>query len=704
MKKLFVICLLLISMTTHAQISSIFTEANAVNVNNDSNSIGSITGTRVDISSVSNGDGSYKIRATANTSEDGKVYINIPASTSEPHLLKFTAVESAGADGRLGQIRNSDNNYVNFKQISFDESTKEYSIVLNNLSETDFTLTFFLYYVTVGDYIEIDNISITPINQQNLELGNNIFAEANAANSTNDTNSIGSFTGVNTDITSESNGDGTYKLKATCNSTETGQLTLNFPASTTDPHLLKFTAAEGAGSDVRLTVGRNSNGGIYSIQSMNLNSISAKEYMVYIDGLDGTDFNATFYLYYAEVGDYIEIDDISIIPITSFSPPNSINQELYSTSNAANISNEVNATADWEAHGQTTVNSVTDIDGLSNYSIEITRGSSSGFNAAQITAISGLENGKEYNLIVRARKDVNNQSNGQINYWDGVVGNLSPFVINTTTYKDYVLTFTSDGSGFSFSAYGCSCDTVTDKIYISSISLKEVNPEAPTPATLSSTAQTDTTVDLNWSGATDDVAVTGYNIYQNGSLITTLGNVSTYQVTGLNASTAYNFTVTALDGTGNESVVSNAIAITTNTASGGNNGGSGSGVWSLNNQDVYYNNGNVGIGTNTVPTGYQLAVNGKIISEEIKVQLEVNWPDYVFSNAYKLPTLQEIEAYIQKHQHLPNIPSAKEVEKEGLQLGDMNAKLLEKIEELTLYIIQQEKRITHLEKLVKTNQ
>ncbi|GGD07570.1 hypothetical protein GCM10011368_06870 [Hyunsoonleella pacifica] len=70
-----------------------------------------------------------------------------------------------------------------------------------------------------------------------------------------------------------------------------------------------------------------------------------------------------------------------------------------------------------------------------------------------------------------------------------------------------------------------------------------------------------------------------------------------------------------------------------------------------------------------------------------------NWPDYVFTNDYKLPTLLEVEAYIKENGHLPNIDSAKEVEKNGVLLGEMNAKLLEKIEELTLYIIEQQKQI-----------
>ncbi|WP_440066368.1 hypothetical protein [Tenacibaculum discolor] len=114
------------------------------------------------------------------------------------------------------------------------------------------------------------------------------------------------------------------------------------------------------------------------------------------------------------------------------------------------------------------------------------------------------------------------------------------------------------------------------------------------------------------------------------------------------------------------------------------------------------NGGNVGIGTNHIPTGYKLAIAGKTITEEVKVQLQSNWPDYVFSKEYQLPTLQEVEQHIYKKGHLQNIPSAKEVAKDGgIELGEMNRKLLEKIEELTLYTIQQEKSINELKKIVK---
>ncbi len=104
--------------------------------------------------------------------------------------------------------------------------------------------------------------------------------------------------------------------------------------------------------------------------------------------------------------------------------------------------------------------------------------------------------------------------------------------------------------------------------------------------------------------------------------------------------------------------------------------------------------GNVGIGT-VDPGIWKLAVNGNIRAKEIKV--ETGWSDFVFYNDYKLPTLQEVENHINEKGHLKDIPSAKEVQENGIFLGEMDSKLLQKIEELTLYTIEQEKKIKRLE-------
>ena len=113
---------------------------------------------------------------------------------------------------------------------------------------------------------------------------------------------------------------------------------------------------------------------------------------------------------------------------------------------------------------------------------------------------------------------------------------------------------------------------------------------------------------------------------------------------------------------------------------------------------IFNENGNLGIGTDN-PNGWRLAVNGKIKAIEIKV--ETGLRDFVFCNDYNLPTLKEVENHINEKGHLKDIPSAKEVEKNGISLGEMNSKLLQKIEELTLYTIQQQKEIEELKSLVK---
>ncbi|MGP1994272.1 malectin domain-containing carbohydrate-binding protein [Zobellia laminariae] len=135
-------------------------------------------------------------------------------------------------------------------------------------------------------------------------------------------------------------------------------------------------------------------------------------------------------------------------------------------------------------------------------------------------------------------------------------------------------------------------------------------------------------------------------------------------------------------------------AANTNPGTGSGSGDSAS-LWSKTGSNISYESGNVGIGTEAI-SNYMLAVDGKVRSREVKVDVD-NWPDYVFNKNHNLPTLEEVKTHIEQKGHLINIPTAKEVEASGIELGEMNRLLLEKIEELTLYLIENNRKVQELE-------
>jgi hypothetical protein len=107
-----------------------------------------------------------------------------------------------------------------------------------------------------------------------------------------------------------------------------------------------------------------------------------------------------------------------------------------------------------------------------------------------------------------------------------------------------------------------------------------------------------------------------------------------------------------------------------------------------NNHLVVNKDGDVGIGTKTI--NYNLSVNGSIGCKELTVT-STGFADFVFEDDYKLPSLEEVDAYIQERKHLPGIPTEAEVLEKGINISEMSTKLVQKIEELTLYVIDLKK-------------
>ncbi|MCK9403723.1 MAG: hypothetical protein M0Q26_10030 [Chitinophagaceae bacterium] len=162
----------------------------------------------------------------------------------------------------------------------------------------------------------------------------------------------------------------------------------------------------------------------------------------------------------------------------------------------------------------------------------------------------------------------------------------------------------------------------------------------------------------------------------------------------------------SLDVNGDASIGTNLIvgtSVYTNTYTAGsssavnfkNSGGT--------NIITYLTDGNVGIGT--ISPSEKLSVNGNIRTKKLIVT-QTGWSDYVFGKNYKLRSLQNLEAFINQYKHLPEVPTAKEVETKGISVGDNQALLLKKIEELTLYVIdlknENKKQQTQIDRLLKT--
>ncbi len=200
-----------------------------------------------------------------------------------------------------------------------------------------------------------------------------------------------------------------------------------------------------------------------------------------------------------------------------------------------------------------------------------------------------------------------------------------------------------------------------------------------------------TSAQISWNESTDNISVAGYRIFVENSLLASTSD-TIYQISDLTAATGYEIIVVAFDDAGNVSTGDSLTFITLNAITYTDlNANNPDTDWNARN---FYAAGTVGIQTQP-DSVYLLSVNGAIRAKEIIV--ETGWADFVFEEDYPLPSLQEVEEHILKFGHLKDIPPAGEIARNGTNLGEISVKLLQKIEELTLYTIQLEKRLKALE-------
>jgi len=349
--------------------------------------------------------------------------------------------------------------------------------------------------------------------------------------------------------------------------------------------------------------------------------------------------------------------------------------ELYTDSNAASPSNESNDIAGWSSNQGVNLSSVSGSSYNGNYHLKI-ESTRNGWLRGEYAF--DAEIGKEYEIKIHAKH--NSQNNPGFYAWDGFAGFGDGQAITSTSWTEYSFNLTADKVRPIIRVYAGASRAVGgslpgDAVYIDNISIIEVGsePDNPTPPS----------GDSVWNSGTNGISY-------NGSVGIGTSNPKTKLDVMGDLQAEASITVTG-SGSGSYKVAMNAMS-------------DGYIVGRDNSFDEkfritakgnsYFNGGNVGIGVIN-PGSWKLAVNGKVRATEVKV--ESDWADYVFNDDYQLPTLQEVEQHIEDKGHLINIPSAAEVEANGILLGEMNKLLLEKIEELTLYILEQEKRIQMIE-------
>lgn len=378
-----------------------------------------------------------------------------------------------------------------------------------------------------------------------------------------------------------------------------------------------------------------------------------------------------------------------------------LSQDLYTYANAASVSNENNSTSGWS--GPAEIESTDDEKKSGQHSIRIESDDEDRHGQFSFQASSGTT----YAITIWAKRGQG--GNAEFDEWEGFA-DFQKRNISGQGWNEYlfILTATSDNPVIKVFA---SKNNQDREVFVDAITIfvyEEEDNEPPTnPSNLNASNVTNSSLTLSWSGSSDNVGVAGYKIYRNNTSIGQTASLS-FNVASLSPATTYSFYVKAYDDAGNHSGASNIISVT--TLADGSGGGSGGGGGGTGGQAVYhvgnanlptvnwqalnlYSAGSVGIGTVPNPD-FRLSVNGTARVKELIV--ESDWSDFVFEQGYYLPTLKEVKQYIIQHRHLKDIPSAQDVELNGVEVGEMNKLLLQKIEELTLYMIEADQQIEKL--------
>lgn len=353
--------------------------------------------------------------------------------------------------------------------------------------------------------------------------------------------------------------------------------------------------------------------------------------------------------------------------------------------------------------------------------------------------------------IVNSISNMINSNNQLVTIVNGVASNPvnlpNPQVIQTLSQSENTITLSNGGGSVTIPIFE---DTNTDAQSLAlagnvlSISNgNSVTLPAQTPQTISQTGNvvtlsngggsftlpTFTNTDaqsLTLSGNTLSIsngnsitlpAQTFQTVSQSGNTVTLSNGGGSFTLPTTSVTAGNNVTVTGNGTTATPYVVSSA-----DTSLYANNGvinqattTSGNRVVDMNNSNIWFNtanstsNGKIYLGSTSVypsTTGnYKLFVEGGILTEKVKVALRssANWADYVFASDYKLMPLTEVEKFVKTNKHLPGIDSAEALAKNGLDVAEMQSKQMEKIEELTLYIIDQDKKIEAQSKAIEKN-